>query len=115
MVPLVNDDEGNGRFETQFDIGTYVDVRKHGLWWRRSIRRTSGSSSSRTVVNCPSETPPEESHLFCASAKGVERPTAVEQDALWILSRCVSVLFQNVLSFSQSWVCLGMLEDGPYS
>jgi len=29
VVPLANDDEGDGRFETQFDTSIYVDMRRH--------------------------------------------------------------------------------------
>ena len=62
-----------------------------------------------TVANCPSETPPEENHLFVQILEelNIETLTTIEQDALGILSRCVSVLSQNVLSFNQSCVRLG--------
>jgi hypothetical protein len=67
VVPLANDDESDGRLDTQFDTRIYVNVRSlHARHWGSGILRISGSSSSRTVWNCPSETPSEEVRLLCA-------------------------------------------------
>lgn len=65
VVPLPNDDESDGGFDTQFGTRIYVNVRRYETWGAEGVLRISGSSSSRTVANWPSETPSEEDHLLC--------------------------------------------------
>ena len=92
-----------------------LGVRRYETYWATGILRMSGSSSSITVANCPSETPSEDDRLFAYLLEGSKRLTAIEQNALGILSSCASVLFQDVLSFSQPCARLGTLEDTLYS
>lgn len=96
VVPLANDNKCDCGFYIQFCTRPCVDIRRGTKHGESGILRIRGSSSSRTVANCPSETPSEK--LVCNEHAGIiEKRTAIEQNALRSLSRCASVLSQHIL------------------